>query len=339
MSDTIEHVGLVVIGRNEGPRLTRCLASVAGGPAPVVYVDSASTDDSVERARAAGVHVVPLDDSRPLSAARGRNAGFEHLATAHPSLRYVQFIDGDCEIQADWLEHAAAALDEHPEWAIVCGRLRERERHASIYNRLCDLEWDRPAGEIAACGGIFMIRIDAFRQVDGFNECIAAGEEPDLCWRLREAGWLIHRLPADMATHDANMHQFSQWWRRAVRSGHAYAEAAWRHGRESDRFGVRESASIWFWSFGWPFVILLLSWPTGGWALLGFAAYPLHAMKIFRAQRTRGRSSSDAWLYAVFCVIGKWAQWTGQLKFLCRKLMRRKPRIIEYKQPTMDRTG
>jgi GT2 family glycosyltransferase len=133
-------VGVVVIGRNEGDRLSRCLDVLVDWDGPVVYVDSASKDGSVERARNSNAHVLELDANKPLSASRGRNAGFEYLATGHPSLRYVQFIDGDCEIEADWLEHAAAALDEHPEWAIVCGRLHEHEPHASIYNRLCDLE-------------------------------------------------------------------------------------------------------------------------------------------------------------------------------------------------------
>ena len=54
----------VVIGRNEGDRLVRCLTSLKGQAAPVVYVDSGSTDGSVERARDMGAEVVSLDMSQ-----------------------------------------------------------------------------------------------------------------------------------------------------------------------------------------------------------------------------------------------------------------------------------
>ena len=156
--------GIVAIGRNEGERLRRCLESVVGRGHAVVYVDSGSTDGSVERARSFGAEVVELDLSVPFTAARARNAGFARLEQVAPDVALVQFVDGDCEVAPGWLDLARAMLDERPDVAVVAGRRRERHRDDTPYNRLADLEWDTPIGEAAACGGDAMIRVKAFRR-------------------------------------------------------------------------------------------------------------------------------------------------------------------------------
>src|SRR5256885_3915781 len=119
-------IGIIAIGRNEGDRLRRCLASVLGRGWPVVYVDSASTDGSAAMAREMGAEVIDLDMSIPFSAARARNEGFARLLQLSPDVKYVMMVDGDCEIVAGWIERAAAELDAKPEAAVVCGRRRER---------------------------------------------------------------------------------------------------------------------------------------------------------------------------------------------------------------------
>ncbi|MCC5870161.1 MAG: glycosyltransferase, partial [Gammaproteobacteria bacterium] len=231
-------VGVVAIGRNEGERLRICLQSLRapdGSPMPVVYVDSGSSDDSVALARALGVEVVQLDMSIAFTAARARNAGVERLRELLPQAKYVQFIDGDCELDSSWLEPALAFLEAHQEFAVVCGRRRERYPERSIYNLLCDFDWDGPCGEVAACGGDSLVRLPALQTVGGFRASLIAGEEPELCVRLRRAGWKIMRLDREMCLHDAAMYRFSQWWKRSSRAGHAYAEGAWLHGRPPER--------------------------------------------------------------------------------------------------------
>src|SRR5262245_32426939 len=185
----MSELGVVAIGRNEGERLRRCLTSLSGQGLTIVYVDSGSEDGSVELAQSMGADVVELDMSRPFTAARARNQGAERLREVDPRARFVQFIDGDCELAEGWLEKARRALEEHPRVAVVCGRLRERDPEISVYNRLADLEWDTPIGEAKACGGIAMIRLDAFEEAGGFNPAVIAGEEPELCLRLRRNGW------------------------------------------------------------------------------------------------------------------------------------------------------
>jgi GT2 family glycosyltransferase len=245
-------IGLVAIGRNEGERLKRCLASIPAGM-PVVYVDSASTDGSAEAARAAGATVLALDLSRPFTAARARAEGVELLTADHPDLRFVMFLDGDCELEPGWLDRAKAFLTDNPDFAAVCGRRRERFPDASFYNRIADREWDTPVGEAAACGGDAMFRIDAYRAVGGFDPAMIAGEEPELCTRLRGAGWRIMRLDAPMTIHDADMHRFGQWWRRGLRSGFGFAQA-WRttRRRKAGALYGRELAKAMLWGFALP---------------------------------------------------------------------------------------
>jgi glycosyltransferase involved in cell wall biosynthesis len=144
--------GIVAIGRNEGERLKQCLRS-ATEAAVTIYVDSGSSDGSDKWARSQGVDVVELDKGVPFTAARARNQGFKRLRELAPDIRYVQFIDGDCELQRDWPNHALRFLEDHREYCAVFGRRRERHPDISIYNRLCDNEWNGPVGEARACGG------------------------------------------------------------------------------------------------------------------------------------------------------------------------------------------
>jgi len=263
-----------------------------------------------------GCEVVELDECRPFTAARGRNAGLARLLDVHPTLEFVQFVDGDCEILPGWLERAVSLLEARAELAAVCGRLRERHPTASIYHRLCDIEWDRPTGETAACGGIAMLRVSAFRQVGGFRDSLAAGEEPELCFRLRQTGWRIWRDEADMATHDAAMSRFSQWWFRAIRSGRACMEGAWLEGRSMRSSNARQVFSIIAWAAALPTFVLAGAWVSGGVSLLALGLYPIQVAKIAVRLRCRGLSWGDSWLYGLFTMLGKFAELWGMLRWI-----------------------
>lgn len=330
-------VGAVVIGRNEGERLRRCLDSVIGSARVVVYVDSGSTDDSVAMARGMGAEVVELDRDQPFTAARARNEGFARLEDVAPDIRFVQFVDGDCEVVAGWIESAVAAMDAEPSLAVACGRRRERYPEQSIYNRLADIEWNTPIGPARACGGDALMRASAFREAGGYDPSLIAGEEPDLCLRLRRLGWGIVRLDAEMTLHDLAMTRFSQWWRRAVRSGHAYAEGTARYGRGPERHWVRQTVGIWAWGLGLPLIAVGLAWPTRGWSLLLLLAYGLTAIRAARSNRTRGLSARHAAAYGVFCAVGKFPQLMGQWKYVSGRLLGRRDGLIEYKGAAASR--
>lgn len=328
----MKRVGLVVIGRNEGDRLKTCLHSAKGKVARIVYVDSGSTDGSIELARRSCVDVVELDLSTPFTAARARNAGFAHLLSAEPQLDFVQFVDGDCEIVEGWIERATTELVANPNIAVVCGRRRERFPEQTIYNQLCDIEWDTPVGETKACGGDSMMRVEAFQQVGGFNPTLIAGEEPELCVRLRQKGWKIFRLDAEMTLHDAQMTRLGQWWKRAMRAGHAYAEGSWLHGGEPERHWVKETRSIWLWGLFIPLLALGMAWPTHGLSLLLLLVYPLQFIRTFLNLRRQNLSSKNAALYALSCTVSKFAHLVGALGFLRTRLLGAQSTLIEYKQ-------
>ncbi|MEL6321024.1 MAG: glycosyltransferase [Cyanobacteria bacterium J06626_14] len=331
MVKSLEHVGLVAIGRNEGSNLRQCLQSVVGQLSNIVYVDSGSTDGSIELAESLGATVVKLDISIPFTAARARNAGFEKLLERDPLIEFVQFVDGDCEIIEGWLEQALSTISEHEAIAVVCGRRRERFPNASMYNLLCDIEWNTPVGETKACGGDALMRASAFKAANGFNAALIAGEEPELCVRLRKSGWTIFRLDAEMTHHDAKMTHFGQWWKRMVRAGHAYAEGSWLHGASPERHWVKESRSIWLWGFIVPAAALGLVPLTGGWSLLVLLIYPILTAKACYSFYRQGTSLKHAALYGYFCILSKLPGVIGQFKFHINRLLSQQSTLIEYK--------
>lgn len=334
----LQRVGLVAIGRNEGQRLHRCLLSVVGKVAAVVYVDSGSTDGSVQLAHSLGVDVVELDLSIPFTAARARNTGLAYLLQKTPQIEFVQFVDGDCEVVDGWLEQAERQLVANPSLAVVCGRRRERFPNFSIYNLLCDIEWNTPIGEAEACGGDAMMRLGAFQQVGGFNPALIAGEEPELCVRLRQKDWKIVRLDAEMTWHDAQIKHFYQWWKRNQRAGHAYAEGSWIHGKSPERHWVKESRSIWLWGLVIPILTFGLAWPTHGWSLLLLLAYPLLGYRIYRYMQGRGFIWQQAAIYALSCLLGKLPQVQGQLQFHFNRLLNKPTQLIEYQAVGLVKT-
>ena len=309
-------VDAVVIGRNEGARLLACLAALQGRVRRLVYVDSGSTDGSVAAATAAGAEVVALDMAQPFTAARARNTGLSHLASDPPD--FVQMVDGDCALQPGWISAALAAFAAHPAAVVVCGRRRERFSQASVYNALADREWDTPIGPARACGGDALMRYAAVQAVGGYDPGLIAGEEPDLCLRLRAKGGEIWRIDAEMTLHDAAMTRFSQWWRRAVRAGHAFAEGCARHG--FDHWGLETRRAL-IWGAGLPMAIVLLGlWHPAGWLLA--LAYPAQVIRLAR----RG-----GWAWGLFSVIGKFAEARGALGFYASRLRGQRRGLIEYK--------
>jgi glycosyltransferase involved in cell wall biosynthesis len=321
--------GIVIIGRNEGERLRRCLLSVQDFAARAVYVDSGSTDGSVAASSALGFHTVQLDLSTPFTAARARNEGFRRLIELHPALDFVFFVDGDCEVHRGWLPLAVDFLVQHPEVAVVSGRRRERFPEKSVYNRLCDFEWsDHVAGRTKACGGDALMRVPAFQSVGGYRADLICGEEPELCVRLRQAGWIIWCLDADMTLHDAAMYRFSQWWKRMLRGGYAYALGVAIHGAPPERHWVREYRSAWIWGLLLPLVFCALALFFGIWALGLFAIYPLQVMRL--ALRGR-RSARENWLRAGALVLCKFPEAIGELRFIFDRYANRRAHLIEYK--------
>lgn len=328
-------LGVVVIGRNEGERLRRCLLSIER-TATRVYVDSGSTDGSQTIAEALGFDVVELDAADGFTAARARNSGIRRLVELRPDIEAVQVVDGDCEIRDGWLQSGLADLQG--DVAVVFGRRRERYPDKNVYHRACDIEWMVPAGIVHSCGGDALFRMHPLRSVGAYNPDLIAGEEPDLCLRLRQSGWRIRSNNVEMTSHDVAISRFGQWWQRAKRAGYAFAELVEIHGPDADQHWRRllDSALAWSTVMGGSFVLVVL-WLIVGNELLFASSCFLALLVGFGIVRTTWRSRHDfsrlrhALAWSLLLYVSKLAQTQGRLMY---RLRRRRPharRIIEYK--------
>ncbi|WP_370312855.1 glycosyltransferase family 2 protein [Sagittula sp.] len=316
-------VDVVLIGRNEGDRLKAALASVAGQARQIVYVDSGSTDDSVAAAERAGAKVVNLDMTRPFTAARARNAGFDALDAPE----YVQFIDGDCALVPGYLDAARAFLDLNPGTGMVTGWRSEIHRDATLYNQLCDWEWRRPAGEIAACGGDMMVRAQLWRDVGGMNPEVIAAEDDEVCVRFRKAGWTLHRIPHEMTRHDAAMTRFGQWWTRAVRTGHGFAQVGHLH----PEYFVRERRRVLVYGLALPLLFLAGLLTTLWLSAAVLAIYALNYVRTAQGLIRDGLPAAQAWRHSLLLTLSKIPNLIGMARFHTRRVRRSDMRIIEYK--------
>jgi GT2 family glycosyltransferase len=319
--------GVVLIGRNEGERLRRCLESVLKLTNRVAYADSASSDGSVELARSMGVTVVELDASKPLNAARGRNAGFEALQKAHPDCRFVQFLDGDCRLVESWPAAAIDFLQAHEKVAVVCGRRFEAFPDASFYNRLADEEWNTPVGRADACGGDAMMRVEAVREVGGYDGDLMACEEAEMTARMRERGWQIWRIDADMSEHDAAIFHFGQWWRRTLRSGFGYAQSYRRTQQLSKPVYGANLKSLFVWMVAIPLAIIAFAVLLGRPAIL-LALPPVYVLQVFRIARRRPSLTAYGLRASAMTMIAKVPELIGALQYFLKPRPRH---AIEYK--------
>jgi GT2 family glycosyltransferase len=326
-------VGIVLIGRNEGERLLLALQSVSDGLRPVVYVDSGSTDDSCKWAAERGAVVVDLDMSEPFTAARARNAGFEQLRKVHPDVEYVQFVDGDCEVEAGWIEIAVAELGRDPQVAAACGYLKERYPERSVYNRICDVEWHLgPVGPTTNFGGNVMIRATALEEVGGWNPRVIAAEDDELAVRLRQAGYQLVRLNHQSMIHDVDMHHAWQWWRRAKRAGYAYAQVSTLHGATPEQKFVREKRRALLWGLAVPVGAFLMAPSTLGISCLALARYPAVCARVTWQTHKRDFPWAHSVAWGVSCALSAFPEAIGVAKFHLDALHDRKPEIIEHKR-------
>lgn len=272
--------------------------------------------------------MVGLDTSRSFTAARARNEGFAAVKAHRPEVQFIQFIDGDCELVDGWLEAAVNLMHQRNDVGAVCGRRRERFPELSVYNWLCDCEWDRPVGEVRAFGGDVMIRVSALAEVGGYRDDVIAAEDDELGVRLRAAGWLIWRLETEMTLHDASMRHFSQWWLRTLRCGYAYAQGAHLHGAPPERHFVWQCRRAWLWGFWLPAGCLAASLTVWPWGLATWLIYPLQALR--QTFRNAGTPRQRLTM-ALFQIVGRFPEVLGQIKFARDHLLSRRSVLIEYK--------
>jgi glycosyltransferase involved in cell wall biosynthesis len=301
--------------------------------AHIVYVDSGSTDGSPDIARNHGADVIELDSSAGHSAARARASGFARLLAAAPNVEFVQFIDGDCTLDAGWLPRAVTALDADEKLAAVWGWRDERHPDASPYNRICQIEWHHPpAGATRHFGGDVLVRVSAYRAAGGYDANVVSSEDHELSLRIASAGGMIRRLDAPETLHDSRIMRVGQWWRKCCRKGVGYVQV-WQRHRRSEELGamLREA----FWSAIIPIAALAAAWPTRGWSLLLFTLYPMRILRIaWRHKRRAGATWREGLIWGTHCVATAWPYLGGIVTTLARSLFRKPVKLVEYRQTT-----
>lgn len=323
-----------MIGRNEGDRLLACLASVLSMNYPrelldVVYVDSSSTDGSAALAQSLGVRAIVL--SGPTTAARGRNAGW-----AQTSAPFILFLDGDTVLDKDFVGKNIGHFAD-PSIAGVFGNRRETRTKESVYNAILDLDWNMEPGWALFFGGDCLVRREALVLVTGYNDQLIAGEEPDMCRRMRGAGYRILHVDEPMTLHDLAMHRFSQYWRRSVRTGYAYAQISSFYANTDDPLWAADSrrnvVRACFW-IGAPVLCALLSavwrsWlPLSIFLLIALALWGRTGIKA--ARKTRSIRTLVA--YSLHSHLQQIPILAGQLRFWLSRASGKGSRLIEYKR-------
>ncbi len=328
-------VSVVVIGRNEGARLERCLQAVQNVDKPelireVIYVDGGSTDRSVPLAQSLGARTIALCSTKP-TAALGRNAGWKQAQGD-----YILFLDGDTILDPRFIADSLGEFKQQ-EIAIVWGHRREINTAASFYNRVLDLDWLTPPGEVEFCGGDALVRRHVLEEVGGYDEMLIAGEEPDLCRRIRARGYRIVHVDRLMTQHDLAITHWSQYWRRAKRTGYAYAQVSERYrnsvmplwSREARANRIRAACLLCL-----PVIVVQCSW-------FMMSVYPILAALCFLlllVLRTawKAKTKSSIWstrlLYALHSHIQQIPIFVGQLRYLHDRKQGIKRELIEYKQ-------
>lgn len=324
-----KQVSVVVIGRNEGSRLVRCMKSVmSAGPVEggldLVYVDSGSTDGSAGTARAAGWRVIELRAER-MTAALGRNAGW--LNSLSP---WILFLDGDTILQPGFLQAALAAAQSDESIAAVWGHRRELHPTVNAYHRVLDLDWVYPTGDSQFCGGDALFRRSALQQAGGFDESLIAGEEPELCSRLRAAGWRIQHIDQPMTLHDLAIGRWAQYWRRASRAGYAYAQMAWRTRRGSVRLWASEAKGNVV-RTGALSALLAMSLMHPALAAASLCCFT--ALCLRSAARARWKSGNvvSLLLYGIHSHVQQFPILAGQIEFCWDLARNHRRQLIEYK--------
>jgi cellulose synthase/poly-beta-1,6-N-acetylglucosamine synthase-like glycosyltransferase len=333
-------LSVVVIGRNEGARLGQCLESVLTMNIPpesvqqLIYVDSSSTDNSVGVAESHGAVTVVVNAKRPC-AAKARNAGWRTAAS-----QFVMFLDGDTILDPDFVGRALASFND-PAVAVVYGKRREIFPEQSIYTRVLDLDWasSSPPGESKYCGGDAIFRRSVLEETGGFDDELIAGEEPELCWRIRALGRKVIMLDIPMTGHDLAITRWRQYWKRSVRTGYAYAEIAERFRQTTDPLWRAEQVRNVIQGAGYSILMLcglgfgLLNWSL--WPpVLAFGALTILALRTGLLNRRRSSSPGLLIAYGVHSHLQQIPVFVGQIQYWLGRFRGRGRTLIEYRKST-----
>lgn len=209
---------IVILNYNGARLLGDCLSSLTRltVPAEIIVADNASTDDSLEVLRAQWPDVRVLAFERNWGFAEGYNR-----ALAQVESEWVVLLNNDAVLAPDWLEVLLTFAEEHPQAAILGGKLLfgepadERVLQAVGacftdagaafeigWGERDDGQYDQPRCTASIPGAALLLRRAVFHELGGFDPTYFAYlEDVDLCWRAWLAGYEVWVVPRAVARH------------------------------------------------------------------------------------------------------------------------------------------
>jgi glycosyltransferase involved in cell wall biosynthesis len=327
-------VSIVIIGRNEGQRLIDCLKSIKKNDftpelLEVIYVDSNSTDNSKEQAKLLGAAVFSVNSAQP-TAALARNIGWQNSKAP-----YVLFLDGDTILDPSFLQKAVKEFSD-PKIAVVFGNRREINPKHTIYNRILDLDWIFPTGYTDFCGGDALIRRSVLLEINGYDPKLIAGEEPEMCRRIREKGYLVLHIDHAMTSHNLAMKTSKQYLLRAIRTGYAYAKLSEKFKNTSIPLWKKESENniirgVFFISLTLLSIVLTITFQSF-FVLISFTGL-LIALTVRTAFKFRWKSDDyyTLFLYSFHSHFQQIPILIGQVTYWREHFSGKRRNLIEYK--------
>ncbi len=215
MSDLREAMTVVLLTYNCGRWVGDTLDHLVRLNVPVIVVDNASTDDTVDvvgKAAAGGADLELVRLPENIGAA-GRNVGAEHAKT-----RYVALCDDDGWYEQEGLAHAVDVLDRHPRIGLANARIlvgpQEDLDPISAEMQASPLADDAELPGIrllSFMGGACIVRREAYLSVGGYDRrFFIGGEEETLGWPLAKAGWEMRYLPDVVVHHHPSLANYTR---------------------------------------------------------------------------------------------------------------------------------
>lgn len=225
-------VTVVVLNWNGRDYLRECLRSLFAQTyreMRVIVVDNASPDESWRMVEEGFPEAALLRMPQNLHFARGMNAGFER-ALEDPNAEYVVALNNDVRLDPEWLASLVAGVDG-PRVGMVASKMLFMDRPRVLnstgvspardgsgldrgWNVPDDGRYDGQLDVFAASGGAALYRRELLQQVGLYDgDFVAYGEDLDLAWRARLAGWTARFAPRAVVYHkySASVGTRSEW--------------------------------------------------------------------------------------------------------------------------------
>ena len=291
-------ISVIVIGKNEGKRLITCMESIHDAlhilSHEIIYVDSRSTDESIQHAKACGARCFVLSDEQT-TAGLGRYVGAREARG-----EYLLFLDGDMQLEKGFCEKAMMAMASRSYDG--CTGIRR-----DIYLKNGEVAGENPnyfgctqERIVPEFGGALFIKKEALEKAGGWSPDTIACEEAELHARLKAHKLTIAELPVNMITHTDAVRDGRgvfgvMFSRRRLGEGQAL-RCAMAQGQAS-AYIHHENEKFLLYSIDWMCVILIAL--LGVWGFLGALFFQMAQLgRFMAAKRIRAFVSQKLFFFA-----------------------------------------